>query len=468
MLINTRHWQQLRSQLSILINSKNKLFFKLLISLLPGTLLTTPTMAAEGILGVVKSPANAHQWSEITNRLQRVGIKYCIVDANDWQQELDLGVVSVLLLPNVDKIDSIQAQTLQQWMTKGGKAIVSGPTGNLSQSQVRDQLRSLFGAYWGFSNSSSLTLQLAQNTPVEWYGRTNLSSTFSGGVLIPVGENSETAAVWMGENNTPAAIVTRNATFLGWRWGFDNVAPATLDAAWLQAALNRYGITTYGKFATLEESPEQTSRQTLTPVSYQNPKACRPSILPKDEFRPFLPNLQTPLERSQSFLQDRDRFSSEPTLSNAEIYSMTQELEGLIGRFETTLLTADAHHSNIDISTSKVIEQLLTNKTKSNKQLSQKPSSNYPNAHEALKEARDGLKKFRDLTQQRSYSLAKQEWLSAKNILWSNYPSDRPVSQPEIRAMWLDRGTIIKARSEADLVKIFDRMAIAGINTVFF
>ena len=34
--------------------------------------------------------------------------------------------------------------------------------------------------------------------------------------------------------------------------------------------------------------------------------------------------------------------------------------------------------------------------------------------------------------------------------------------------MWLDRGTIVKAKSEADLAEVFDRMAIAGINTVFF
>ena len=452
MLINTRHWQQLRSQLSILINPKNKLFFKLLISLLPWTLLTAPTIAAEEVLGVVKSPENVHQWSEITNRLQRVGVKYCIVDASEWEQELDLGMVSVLLLPNVDKINSIQAQSLQQWMEKGGKAIVTGPTGNLSQPQIRDQLRSLFGAYWGFSNSSALTLQLSQSTPVEWYGRPNLASIFVGGSLIPVGTNSEIAAVWVEEDNTPAAIVTSNTTFLGWRWGFDNVASATLDTAWLQAALNRYGIGTYGRF---------------TPVANRPPKACRPSIVPKDESRPFLPNLQTPLQPSQSILR-RDTFFLEPALSAAEIQNMTQELEGLIGRFEATLLTVDAHHSNIDLPTSQVIEQLLSEQIKGSKQLNQKYKSNHQNAHQALKEARDGLKKFRYQAQQQNYRQAKQEWSSAKNVLWENYPRERPLAQPEIRAMWLDRGTIVKARSEADLVKIFDRMARAGMNTVFF
>ncbi|MGF1540953.1 MAG: glycoside hydrolase family 10 protein [Pleurocapsa sp.] len=448
MLINTKHWQQLRSQLSILINSKDRVFLKLLIFSLSGILSTAPTLAAEEVLGVVKSPENAHQWSEITNRLERVGIKYCIVDARDWQEELDFGMISVLLLPNVDTINSIQARSLQQWMNRGGKAIITGSTGNLSQPSTRDRLRTLFGAYWGFSNSSTATLELSHNTPVEWYGRANLSGIFTGGSLIPVGTNSKTAAIWIGEKDTPAAVITNNTTFLGWRWGFDNVAPVNIDTAWLQAALNRYGITTYGRF---------------TPVAYTNPQPCRPSIAPREESRPFLPNLQTPLEQSQS-----NGFFLEPTLSSTEIQSMTQELEGLIGRFESTLLSADAYNSNVNSSTSQVIEQLLSDKTKSNKQLIRRSQSNHQDAHQALQEARDGLKKFDYLAKQRSFSQAKREWSNAKNILWQNYPSDRPIAQPEIRAMWLDRGTIVKAKSEADLAEIFDRMATAGINTVFF
>lgn len=446
MLINTRHWQQLRSQLSILINQKNQLFLKLLLPLLPWSLLAAPVTAAE-VLGVVKSPENAHQWSEITNRLQRVGVEYCIVDAANWQQELDFGRVDVLLFPNIGKINSLQAQSIQKWLDRGGKVIATGPTGNLSRPQIREQLRSLLGAYWGFANSADSTLQLSPNTPVEWYKRPNLSSTFTGGSLIPVGDNSQTAAFWAGENNTAAAVVTSNTTFLGWRWGFANVAPAPLDAAWLQAALNRYGVSTYGKF---------------TPMANRAPQACRPSILPESETRPFLPNLNTPLESSQSLLRRRNTFFVEPALSAAEIDTMTQELQGLIGRFKTTLLTADAHHSNVEASTSKVIEQLLSNQSIS------KSDSDYQDAHQALKEAKDGLKKFRYLAKQRSYTRAKQKWSSAKNVLWQNYPSDRSIAQPEIRAMWLDRGTIVKARSEADLVKIFDRMATAGINTVFF
>ena len=58
--------------------------------------------------------------------------------------------------------------------------------------------------------------------------------------------------------------------------------------------------------------------------------------------------------------------------------------------------------------------------------------------------------------------------MQARRKLWDYYPTDRPLAQPEIRAMWLDRGTIVKAKSEADLAKVFDRLAEAGINTVFW
>jgi uncharacterized lipoprotein YddW (UPF0748 family) len=67
-----------------------------------------------------------------------------------------------------------------------------------------------------------------------------------------------------------------------------------------------------------------------------------------------------------------------------------------------------------------------------------------------------------------NYPQARQMWLDARRNLWDNYPVDRNFAQPEIRAMWVDRGTIVKARSKADLIPMFDRMAEAGINTVFF
>ena len=163
----------------------------------------------------------------------------------------------------------------------------------------------------------------------------------------------------------------------------------------------------------------------------------------------------------------KDRF--EPAVSYNEIRSMEQELQGLIGRFQATLLTADANYNAPDLSTSELIEQILEQKTVTQKEYVKRRfiKSGYQDAHYALVEARQRLQLFRRLVEQRRYVNAKAEWLAIKDLLWDNYPQDRPIAESEIRAMWLDRGTIVRAKSEADLAEVFDRMAIAGINTVF-
>ena len=162
-----------------------------------------------------------------------------------------------------------------------------------------------------------------------------------------------------------------------------------------------------------------------------------------------------------------ERFYPEPKLSADEVSLMTQELTGLINRFGVTLLTVDARQSNIDLSTEAIVEQLLSKPT-AFKQHGKKASLKHDNSRLALQLATEKLHKFRHLIALGRYTEAKAEWSAAKKILWSNYPQEQLMPQSEVRAIWFDRGTIVKAKSEADLVEIFDRMAIAGINTVFF
>ncbi len=339
MFKNASHWQKLGDKLSFLLNPQHKILSRLAYSLLPLALSTSPAMATGEVLGVVKSPDNARQWSEIVSRLERVGVKYCTVDATNWKTELDLGTVSVLLLPSIETLDAVQANIIENWMNQGGKVIVSGPTGNLSRPEIRSQLRKLFGAYWAYPLSSKSNLQLAPNSPPEWFGRRQLEQNFMGAVLFPFGNNSQTAAVWLDEKKSPAAILTDNSTVLGWRWGVEAVADANLDTAWLKASLNRYGISTYGRFS---------------PTRYKPAISCRPNVIPKQEPEPFIPGWQ--LERSRSSLNYRQDIS----LSRSQIYEMTEELEGLISRFESTLLTADALESNLGLSTSETITRRFT------------------------------------------------------------------------------------------------------------
>ena len=171
----------------------------------------------------------------------------------------------------------------------------------------------------------------------------------------------------------------------------------------------------------------------------------------------------------RSLLASKFQFRPAPAISPGRVRLMSEELSGLIGRFETTLLTAQAYESDVEISTSAVIQQIAKRSTITSKQRSKKQiKAQSRNAYKALHRARQGLKRFHSLIDQRYYDMAKLEWSAAKQTLWDNYPSDRPIGQSEVRGMWLDRGTIVKAKSPADLIPLFDRIAKAGINTIFF
>lgn len=198
----------------------------------------------------------------------------------------------------------------------------------------------------------------------------------------------------------------------------------------------------------------------LTAISITSTIFISPTVAADKASNPKLSKFKTSVPFSDNHVK--------PIISPGEIRLMTQELEGLIARFKSTLLTADANHENKRLSTGQVIKLLLESRTNARKENLKLAKSNYQDSHQALESATKRLQRFRYLLTQRKYAEAKVEWTAAKQILLDNYPQDRPLAQSEVRGMWLDRGTIVKAKSKADLAEVFDRMAIAGINTVFF
>jgi hypothetical protein len=238
--------------LTILSKCKSRIL-PLISYLLPFALLIAPASAVTARLGVVKAQENAAQWAEITKRLQATGVDYCIVDASKWQDETDLGGVRVLLLPNVDSIDWAQASALETWMARGGRVIVTGPTGNLSLPEVRKQLRSLFGAYWGFSNSFPIALEAVGGRLAPTQSQA-MAGELVGGTLIPTRADSEPAAIWVTEERVPAVVFSNRAIYLGWRWGMEGVASPAFDTAWLEAALGRYGVSRDTNLSMLKRS----------------------------------------------------------------------------------------------------------------------------------------------------------------------------------------------------------------------
>jgi uncharacterized lipoprotein YddW (UPF0748 family) len=406
---------------------------------------------------------NASQWREISKRLQQAGIDYCLVDGK-WSQKTDLEKIKVLFLPNVETLNAQQAINLEVWMDQGGRVIVTGPTGNLSNVVVRDKVRSLFGAYWAFPLTSASILRPEKDG---WKEQKALSATMRGGVLIPSAINSQTAAVWLsdalratkGDRKFPAVVLTDKSTFFGWRWGSDAFTSPALDSAWLKAALKRYGLNSSVSFASTSGQPKYCNgnyatlpqQQTLPVKSLPNSSLSALSALSP---------MSAPFPRSSSpppIYQDAREIR--------QFDIMGKELNELIARVESTVITADASKSDFNSNTEQVIREQAARGGKSS------DSSSYvlaTRSHRLLTEAKQSLSSFYQLVKQGNYSQARQEWINTRRNLWQNYPTDRPLVQPEIRAVWLDRGTIVKCRSEAELALIFDRLAAAGMNTVFF
>lgn len=452
-------------------------------------------------MGVVISKENAQQWSEISSRLQTTGINYCVLDVREWQGEQDLKSIKVLFLPNVGSLTGEQVLSLSSWIKRGGKVIVSGPTGKLATPEVQSTLKNVLGGYWGFPVTKPSTLIIKDEQLMG--NKQELSTTLVGGVVIPANINTKTVAVWMSEGKSPAVIQNDNTTYFGWRWGVDNVTNADFDNAWLNTALQKYGINITGNPLTKSQTkpvvescdgnqiartnqnpsavnntnPSTSNRQSNTssnpPKSTQlnhNTNSTSRNLTSitgtKPQPTPQPVNRQNTSQVSNSTSERSPQIvarTSSPTgISTKEINNMMTELEELIYRVESTLITSESKQLESSTSTSHVISQISHSNNQPNKFI-----FSDKDAHQALLNAKQLAQQFPELAQQ-NFPHARQEWLNARRNLWDNYPVSRRIAQPEVRAMWLDRGTIVKAKSKAELAPIFDRMVEAGINTVFF
>ena len=383
------------------------------------------------VLGVVRSADNAAQWSEIAARLQ--GSEYRVIEWDQVQRGADLAAVTVLFLPNVETISEAQLLALEAWMAQGGRVIATGAIGAQSQLGVQRALRSLLGAYWGEPLAQPATLVLPRRRGEDWVQQGNTRQPIAGGVLIPSGLSGETLATWP-DGSSSAIVVTARSVFLGWEW---SAASSEFDRAWLRAAVSRYGVLRAGDPIAATASSSQPGAGTA---------------------RPTFP-IQDPAEQVAP-VQLQVAPNGQP-ISPSEAIAMRQELENLIGRFESALLAAASANSSSDLVAASSPDDKSPDAGET-----VATSSEAPNA--TIQQARRILANFPQLIAQRNYAAARQQWLQARRRLWDDFPTDRPIAQPEIRAIWLDRGTIIRAGSPQGLAQIFDRLAAAGINTVFF
>ena len=160
-----------------------------------------------------------------------------------------------------------------------------------------------------------------------------------------------------------------------------------------------------------------------------------------------------------------------------EAIAMREELSNLLGRFQNAQLALTMAGSNASQFSTDCMAHpntcWLTTQAQRLKQ--QAPTPTLPNGlgsiaarglEAAVQDAQETLRSFPEEVAARNYDTARRQWSSARQQLLERYPDSQP-RQPEIRAIWLDRGTIVAAGSPQGLARVFDRLAASGINLVF-
>ncbi|WP_265236212.1 family 10 glycosylhydrolase [Lyngbya sp. CCAP 1446/10] len=462
-------------------SQKNRFFTfwkRVLIGTLASTLLNLSILFpspsfAEVVLGVVRSSENSPDWVKITTRLWESGIAYKPINLEDIKNLADLAGFNVLFLANIETLTPAQIKVLEAWTKQGGRLIASGPVGRSSPALVRQSLRSLLGAYWAFPLTQRGAVQprtrcrdLACTASSNWVPPEQQNASVQGGVLIPADANSQTVATWKDSSGSSAAIATDRATYLGWRWGSDG--SPNIDSAWLRASIARWGGTVGSPAAPiaatppLPNPPDRLTRNTPssprnTPLSRLSPSPPLPDPVPA--------TFTDPSDQSAPAGLDVQANSNQPIVS-IEAYLMRQELTNLLGRFESALTAANS--ANTPINLNAATPPQLVASTNSVGPSASRPLPLQGTRTRAVAQARQVLQNFDQLLQEQKYAEARQQWVQARQLLWQNYPQEGQRLGAEIRAVWLDRGTIVAARSEQGLAAVFDRLAAAGINTVFF
>ncbi|AFY66025.1 family 10 glycosylhydrolase [Geitlerinema sp. PCC 7407] len=464
-----------------------------------------PAIAQSSELTVIRSPENLSIWLGITSRLQASGIPYQVLELQDLDELSDLGGVQVLFLPNLKSLSPAQSEAIAAWVKQGGRVIASGPVATQSAPDVRQQLRLALGGYWAFSLSQPAKLDRVDCVPTQpcvsaWASSTDNARAAVGGVVIPTGLASQTAATWAMSDRPPAVVTTDRATFFGWTWGAESASSVAMDSSWLKAAIARYGTVTppiaagsssrptTPAAAPVTAPPNPTApsiSRAATPVPQPAPTAQATAPAPRSPSPSAPPSRPTTLgAQGAGAITDPAEQSAPPGLevqrgsqpiTTLEAIAMGQELNNLLGRVESALLAANAHNTPISLERPESVAASPKAQATGDPEPAGTLAAALPTAvalngsgPAVLQEARRIAKAFPDLVAKKDYATARSEWLRARQLLWNNYPTDRPRAHPEVRALWLDRGTIVKAGSEAGLRKVFDRLADAGINTVFF
>ncbi|WP_071592113.1 family 10 glycosylhydrolase [Baaleninema simplex] len=435
-------------------------------------------LAAEAAerLGVLRSDDNLDIWEGIERRLEGSAIDYQVFDWQNVRSLSDFGRATVLFLPDRETLTRRQADLLAQWVDRGGQLIVSGPLAVDSSRRVRRQLEELLGVRWTIALPQAASLQLltdpcdVENSNCSnplWMPATHTHPRRPGGILQLVDDRARASAYWRVTGRGVAIAVSPTATYFGWSWGAGDESTVEFDRAWLEGAMERLNAESLA--ASPKTSPTPTPQISASPSPEPTPTpqiSASPS--PEPTPTPQISSSPPPIARSDSDtteieLSDPASQTAPPGLQvepgdapidNVIALTMQKELRQLLGRVESAILAARAANP----TDAESLEQLQASRD----------LETVSSSPDAVELAASVLRAFPEWVDRQNYRQARSQWLEARQQLWNSYPNDRLRAQPEVRAIWLDRGSIVKAGSKAGLVEMFDRFASAGINTVFF
>jgi len=446
----------------------------------------------QAVLGVIYSENS--QWANsgqapsqvqktLREQLEKTGVPFRLLPLSILADATTLNRYSFLFLVNATEISEAEVVGLENWLQRGGRLLLSGPIATESSQSIRHSLQRTLGVYWETYTDRPQVPQIQSRQP--WLPHTPFPE-LGGGILIPTRPESQVLVTW--QNTQEAAVVaTDRLVFLGWSWG-EQPETQGIDRAWLTASLDRFGNfpavpqdSQTPPLAQTDPTASPPPQGRTTPARRPaSPQADRPSpstslsTSPSTVSPPLPPQFDPSQEAAPPGLTVRE---GEDPIVFLEAVAMRQELSNLLGRFNSANLslqvadrlnTAQLNKSLGDLSfrlsgvqTSLGLSVPCNDREDNCDSVALTPPAGM------ITDIQKTLKRFPTLVADQNYALARQEWINARNNLLQRYPDSQPI-QPEIRAVWLDRGTIVKAGSPEGLKTIFDRLAAAGINVVFF
>ncbi len=353
---------------------------------------------------------------------------------------------TTLFVPNAAYLSLAQVETLRLFVRNGGRLVITGAAGSKSDLTTQNALSTLVGGQWQEFVPQAFPLQTIVQPSSEWLDRLGVGSYTipQGGVLKATDPATVVLAQWTLRD---AAILQKgNVFFLGWQWGLTNER-RSLDRNIILALAsrnNRYRRPSNPNIATA--IPSSNGSSSVTNNSANNSVSNSNNSSNNNLNNNNVPNGTNSTNGNVPSIANENSTAAVPTANNRPIYNleaimMRQELEEVIGRVESAL---------------------------TNSNLSTNGNGNSSNETQAkIEQSKAFLQTFPQLVATGQFAEARRGWEQIRQNLWKDYPADLLTGMPEVRAVWLDRGSIVAANTEAKMVELFDRLAAAGTNVVF-